>query len=200
MHGNRHSSHSMRQGLCNGTVSVRPSVYPSYRPLQQRVAGLLLWARRTEDIDRLLHGRRQQHGAQQCRVFSEPPQKTGHKLVLPHDPMLARYLLSSCVRLSVCHNPVLYRNDLTNRAGFCHERFLLPILPHCRPIRRKLGYFRNFGFFPLACTLSQTPPPQVDGVVNETRRRRRRRRRSSLLTKHDNRRLVAVYYVNSVTL
>ena len=109
-------------------------------------------------------------------------------------------LLSSCVRLSVCHNPVLYRNDLTNRAGFCHERFLLPIPPHCRPIRRKLGYFRNLGFFPLACTLSQTPPPQVDGVVNETRRCRRRRRRSSLLTKHDNRRLVAVYYINSVTL
>jgi len=26
MHGNRHSSHSMRQGLCNGAVSVRPSV------------------------------------------------------------------------------------------------------------------------------------------------------------------------------
>jgi len=38
----------MRQGLCNGTVSVCP-----IRPLQQRAAGLLLWA---ADIDRLLHG------------------------------------------------------------------------------------------------------------------------------------------------
>jgi len=32
--------------------------------------------------------------------------------------MLARYLLSSCVRLSVRHTPVLYLNDWTNRAGF----------------------------------------------------------------------------------
>jgi len=41
-----------------------------YRPLQQLAAGLLLWARREGDIDRLLHGSRrpaatapQQHGA-----------------------------------------------------------------------------------------------------------------------------------------
>ena len=50
----------MRQSLRNGTVSVPPSVCPSvcpiYRPLQQRAAGLLLWAPRTGDIDRLLHG------------------------------------------------------------------------------------------------------------------------------------------------
>jgi len=47
-------------------VSVRLSVCP-IRPLQQRAAGLLLWARRAGDIDRLLHGRRHsstgpQHG------------------------------------------------------------------------------------------------------------------------------------------
>jgi len=90
----------MRQGLCNGTVSVRlsvspsvcPSVCPSYRPLQQHAAGLLLWARWARDIDRLLHGHRrlqqarraaaagtQQHGAPQhggqqqggqCHVYS----------------------------------------------------------------------------------------------------------------------------------
>jgi len=42
------------EGLCNGKVSVRPSVCPSYRPLQRRAAGLLLWARRAGDIDRLL--------------------------------------------------------------------------------------------------------------------------------------------------
>ena len=44
---------------------------------------------------------------------------------LPRDAMLAQYLLSSCVRLSVrpsvCHKPVLYRNDWTNRAGFGME-------------------------------------------------------------------------------
>jgi len=44
------------------------------RSLQQRAAGLLLWARRVGDIDRLLHGRRRgsmepQHGAQQ-QMFS----------------------------------------------------------------------------------------------------------------------------------
>jgi len=49
----------MRQGLCNGTVCIRPSVCLFiYRPLQQRAAGLLLWTRRPGDIDRLLHGRR----------------------------------------------------------------------------------------------------------------------------------------------
>jgi len=61
----------MWQVLCDGTVSVRLSVWPCYRQLQQRAAGLLLWARRAGGIDRLLHGRRpaatapQQHGAQQ---------------------------------------------------------------------------------------------------------------------------------------
>jgi len=35
---------------------VRPSVCPVYRQLKQRVAGLLLWAGRAGDIDRLLHG------------------------------------------------------------------------------------------------------------------------------------------------
>jgi len=36
---------------------VHPSVCP-IRPPQQRAAGLLLWARRTGDIDRLLQQRR----------------------------------------------------------------------------------------------------------------------------------------------
>jgi len=50
-----------------------PSVCP-IRPLQQRATGLLLWARRVEDIDRMLHGRRRsstgpQHGMwQQMRA------------------------------------------------------------------------------------------------------------------------------------
>ena len=42
------------QGPCKGTVSVRPSVCPSIGHQQ----GLLLWAGRAGDIDRLLHGRR----------------------------------------------------------------------------------------------------------------------------------------------
>jgi len=46
--------------LCNGPVSVRLSVRlslcPVYRPLQQRAAGLLLGAQQAGDIDRLLHG------------------------------------------------------------------------------------------------------------------------------------------------
>jgi len=51
--------------------SVCPCVCPSYRLLQQRAAGLLLWARLAGDIERLLHGWRRstlpvpQHGAQQ---------------------------------------------------------------------------------------------------------------------------------------
>ena len=49
---------------------------------------------------------------------------------------------SSCVCLSihpsVCHKPVFYRNDWTNRAGFWHGGFLPPI-PHC--VVRKFCYF-----------------------------------------------------------
>jgi len=48
----------VEQGLRNGTMSIRLSVCPIYQPLQQRAAGLLLWARRAGDIDRLLHDRR----------------------------------------------------------------------------------------------------------------------------------------------
>jgi len=40
----------------------------------------------------------------------------------PRDAMLARYMLSSCVRPSVRHKPVSYRNDWTNWAGFWHAR------------------------------------------------------------------------------
>jgi len=52
-----------------GRPSVRPSVCP-IRPPHADAAGLLLWARRPGDIDRLLHSRRSaaaapQHGTQQ---------------------------------------------------------------------------------------------------------------------------------------
>jgi len=36
-------------------LGVRPSVCPSVCLSQQRAAGLLLWARRAGDVDRLLH-------------------------------------------------------------------------------------------------------------------------------------------------
>ena len=56
------------QGLCNVTVSVRPSVYPSMGQLQQtRRCSLLLCARRAGDVDRLLQ---QQRAAGQCHVVS----------------------------------------------------------------------------------------------------------------------------------
>jgi len=38
----------------------------------------------------------------------------GRSSFLLRDAMLVRCMLSSCV----CHKPVLYRNDWTNRAGF----------------------------------------------------------------------------------
>jgi len=46
----------LRRGKVYVTIRC-PSVCPSCRPLHQRVVGLLPWARRTGDIDRLLHGR-----------------------------------------------------------------------------------------------------------------------------------------------
>ena len=52
------------------TCALLASVRLSKRPPHAAAAGLLLWARRSGDIDRLLHGRRSaaaapQHGAQQ---------------------------------------------------------------------------------------------------------------------------------------
>jgi len=40
---------------------------------------------------------------------------------LPRDAMLARYILSSRLHLSVCYKLILYRNDWTHRAGFGME-------------------------------------------------------------------------------
>jgi len=81
---------------------------------------------------------------------------------------------------SVCHKPVLYRNDWTNRAGLWHRGFLPPV-PH--RVVRKYGYLQKLGFFPLRLCpklrTSKISPRQLDRVVNKTRRRRRR---SSLLT------------------
>jgi len=84
-----HCSHSMRQDICNGTVSVclsvRLSVPAIDRYIEQHAAGLLLWVRRVGDIDRLLHGRRPAATApqQQRRAVSrfQPPYKAGHRLL-----------------------------------------------------------------------------------------------------------------------
>jgi len=55
-------------------------------------------------------------------------------------------ILCPSVRPSVCHKPVLYRNDRTNRAGFWHGGFLPPI-PH-RVIRTP-EYLLKLEYFPL---------------------------------------------------
>ena len=44
------------------------------------------------------------------------------------------------VRPSVCHKPVLYRDDWKNRDGFWHGGFLPPI-PQC--VVRKFGHLQN---------------------------------------------------------
>jgi len=48
-----------------------PSVRPIYL-MQQRAAGLLLWARRIGDIDRLLHGRRRSSTEPQQQMRAVP--------------------------------------------------------------------------------------------------------------------------------
>jgi len=46
-----------RNDMVSVSLSVRPSVFPSHLvPQPWRAAGLLLWAQRAADIDRLLHG------------------------------------------------------------------------------------------------------------------------------------------------
>ena len=56
--------------------------------------------------------------------------------------------LSVC--LSVCHKPVLCRNDRTNLAAIWLGGFL-PHIPHC--VLRKFGYLRKYGYFPLELCL-----------------------------------------------
>ena len=94
-------------------------------------------------------------------------------MFLPRDDMLARYTLSSCVRLSVCP-PVrlsqagIYRNDWTNRADFDKDASF-----NLSRTVRKFGYFQKLRY------LWDFVSKSVDRVVNKTRRRCRRR--SSLL-------------------
>ena len=57
-----HRSHGMWRAGSMKLSGVRPSVCPSIRPIirspHATAAGLLLWARRPEDVERLLHDRR----------------------------------------------------------------------------------------------------------------------------------------------
>ena len=53
-----------------------------------------------------------------------------------------------CGRVSVCHKPVLYRNDWTNPDGFGHEGFLPPI-PHCVIGPKEIWVSPKLGYFPL---------------------------------------------------
>ena len=116
---------------------------------------------------------------------------------LPRDAMLAQYLLSSCVRLSVClpvrHKPVLYKNDWTNRAGF----FFVRRLPNTYPIlcyKKNYDISRNYGtslwILELGFKLRtwKISPGQVIRVVNVVDGR--------VCWRHlyDNRRVVAVSY------
>jgi len=81
------SSHGkpIRSRVCETVErpSVCPSVRPNSRPLNAAAASLLLWARRTGNVDRLLHGWRSAANAssvtlsadvgswtQSCRLFS----------------------------------------------------------------------------------------------------------------------------------
>ena len=52
---------------------------------------------------------------------------------------------------SVCHKPVLYRKDRTNRAGFFAWRLLstYPTLC-CKEISKKIRYLQKLRYFPLA--------------------------------------------------
>jgi len=55
-------------------LSVRPSVNLSVshtRPQHAAAAGLLLWARRAKDIDRLLHSRRAAGECGQCHIVNK---------------------------------------------------------------------------------------------------------------------------------
>ena len=67
------------------TVSVRLSVPAWARNSKPAAAGLLLWARRAGDVDRLLHGRRSAAAAGecgQCRVVGVRRKLSARGLVL----------------------------------------------------------------------------------------------------------------------
>ena len=115
-------------------------------------------------------------------------------VLLPRDAMLVRYMLSSCVRPSVCPSATLtswYWNETTGRIELVFGTWRLPST--YPTLCYRLNEIRVSPSGTLSWTrTSKISPRQVDRVVNNTRRRRR----SSLLTtpRYDSRRVVAVYY------
>ena len=84
--------------------------------------------------------------------------------LLPRDALLARYMLSSRVRLSVCHKLVLYRNDRTNRAGFGTGTSF----HQSHTVIRKYGYLQKIRALSTA-TLSQTPDLENVAAASQSR-------------------------------
>ena len=103
-------------------------------------------------------------------LFKDSVKHTRNQLVAYHTFVSTSFLRRDAKlprRLSVCHKPVLYRNDWTNRAGFWHGGFL-PRTPHC--VLRKFGYLQKLGYFPLVYFI-------LNSGVRQFRRGTRRRRR-----------------------
>ena len=104
---------------------------------------------------------------------------------LSRDAMLARCMLSSCVRPSVC--PSVASRCCIETTGRMEPVFSTEASFHLScTVKRKFGYVQKLVYFPSGTSLCpklrslKISPRQVDRVVNKTRRRRRRR--SSLLT------------------
>ena len=101
-------------------------------------------------------------------LFKDRIKRTCNQLVAYHTFVSTSFLPRDAKRrLSVCHKPVLYRKDWTNRAGFWHGGFL-PRTPHC--VLRKFGYLQKLGYFPLVYFI-------LNSGVRQFRRGTRRRRR-----------------------
>jgi len=114
--------------------------------------------------------------------------------------MPARYMLSACVRLSVCLSVCLSQAGIASKRLDESSCFLVRRLCSTYPTLcyKDIWVSPKIRVLP-AGTLSQTPdletisPRQVDRVVNKSRRRHHRR--SSLWRQlYDNRRVVVVYY------
>jgi len=110
-----------------GRPSVSPSVSLSVRSviLPRHAAGLLLWRRRAGDIN----GHRRPPGKrEQSHVYSRRIRlNAGLFCFFTARRYATRYMLSSCVhlsvRLSVTSRYCMCRNDWTNPAGFGMEAF-----------------------------------------------------------------------------
>ena len=115
----------MRQAVCNGTVSVRLSVCPVYRPRQQCASGLLLCAPLPGDIDRLLQqAMAQQHGSQQqMRAVSRCSWRMKLNRLVKANDLLARVPS----RLTKDHRPTDLRPDRHHQLSRCWRCHYMPL-------------------------------------------------------------------------